>query len=201
LEDLIAAKATHENELLKKFCDLLNEKKSKIRDQQRLLASAKVDPVKIRAVQAARKTSKPREAGASRPGKRKAKNGQEETTEEEDKPDSGFKKVDVDVDKVPYGSDQEVAMTPEEDETAEETTDEDNEELAPQAMAPARSTRQSAGDKGKAAARITAETTKFSRGSTAPTTGGQKKEKQEEEAKTPPRRQLPFSKKQAARRE
>ena len=46
LEDLIVAKLEHENALLKKFQDLLNAKKLKIRDQQRLLASAKVDPAK-----------------------------------------------------------------------------------------------------------------------------------------------------------
>jgi DNA double-strand break repair and V(D)J recombination protein XRCC4 len=44
LEDLIKAKAEHENALLQKFTELLNSKKLKIRDQQRLLATAKVDP-------------------------------------------------------------------------------------------------------------------------------------------------------------
>lgn len=46
LEDLIKAKEEHENELLQKFTELLNAKKLKIRDQQRLLAGAKVDPDK-----------------------------------------------------------------------------------------------------------------------------------------------------------
>lgn len=46
LEDLIEAKKEHENTLLEKFRDLLNAKKLKIRDQHRLLASAKVDPRK-----------------------------------------------------------------------------------------------------------------------------------------------------------
>lgn len=46
LEDLIKAKKEHENALLEKFQHLLNAKKLKIRDQQRLLASAKVDPEK-----------------------------------------------------------------------------------------------------------------------------------------------------------
>ena len=42
LEDLIASKADHENVLLEKFREILNTKKLKIRDQQRLLATAKV---------------------------------------------------------------------------------------------------------------------------------------------------------------
>ena len=44
LDDLIQAKIDHENSLLEKFRDLLNAKKLKIRDQQRLLATAKIDP-------------------------------------------------------------------------------------------------------------------------------------------------------------
>ena len=43
LEDLIKAKAEHESSLLEKFRELLNAKKLKIRDQQRLLAGAKLD--------------------------------------------------------------------------------------------------------------------------------------------------------------
>lgn len=46
LEDLIKAKEEHENALLEKFAELLNAKKLKIRDQQRLLAGAKIDPNK-----------------------------------------------------------------------------------------------------------------------------------------------------------
>ena len=46
LDELIEAKKEHENSLLQKFRELLNAKKLKIRDQQRLLAGAKVDPTK-----------------------------------------------------------------------------------------------------------------------------------------------------------
>jgi hypothetical protein len=42
LEDLIKAKADHDNALLEKFAELLNTKKLKIRDQQRLLDAAKM---------------------------------------------------------------------------------------------------------------------------------------------------------------
>ena len=43
LEELIKAKREHEEALLEKFRELLNTKKLKIRDQQRLLATARVD--------------------------------------------------------------------------------------------------------------------------------------------------------------
>ena len=46
LEELIEAKRDHETSMLEKFQELLNSKKLKIRDQQRLLAGAKVDPQK-----------------------------------------------------------------------------------------------------------------------------------------------------------
>ncbi len=48
LEDLIRAKEEHEEVLLEKFMELLNTKKLKIRDQQRLLAGAKVESDKGR---------------------------------------------------------------------------------------------------------------------------------------------------------
>ena len=43
LEELNKAKVSDESTLIAKFCELLNFKKLKIRDQQRLLATAKVD--------------------------------------------------------------------------------------------------------------------------------------------------------------
>lgn len=46
LEDFISAKHQHEEQLMTDFVQLLNEKKLKIRNQQRLLASANVDPEK-----------------------------------------------------------------------------------------------------------------------------------------------------------
>ena len=87
LEDLIKAKTEHEDSLLKSFSELLNTKKLKIRDQQRLLASAKVDPTRAADVQNARSTSKPRAATTSRIGKRKAKSGPRDSESSEE---SGF---------------------------------------------------------------------------------------------------------------
>lgn len=46
LEELTRAKSDHENQLIANFAQLLNEKKLKVRNQQRLLTSAKVDTAK-----------------------------------------------------------------------------------------------------------------------------------------------------------
>lgn len=46
LNDLVQSKKEHENMLLGSFAQVLNEKKLKIRNQQRLLASANVDSEK-----------------------------------------------------------------------------------------------------------------------------------------------------------
>ena len=72
LDDLIEAKKQHETSLLEKFRELLNAKKLKIRDQQRLLAGAKVDPQTAAQVHNSRHPSAPRTPTASRPAKRKA---------------------------------------------------------------------------------------------------------------------------------
>ncbi|KAK1062427.1 hypothetical protein LTR74_010266 [Friedmanniomyces endolithicus] len=73
LDELVKAKKEHEDELLQKFAALLNAKKLKIRDQQRLLAGAKVDPKIAAAVSGSRNgTGDHREAGDSRNAKRKA---------------------------------------------------------------------------------------------------------------------------------
>ncbi|KAH6621230.1 hypothetical protein B0J18DRAFT_221179 [Chaetomium sp. MPI-SDFR-AT-0129] len=76
LDELTASKRTTETEMLEKFCILLNEKKVKIREQQRLLSTAQVDPSKLdaaRASQAARSTpATERKPAPSRRAKRKA---------------------------------------------------------------------------------------------------------------------------------
>ncbi|KAK0286322.1 hypothetical protein LTR91_012461 [Friedmanniomyces endolithicus] len=87
LDDLVKAKKEHEEELLKKFAALLNAKKLKIRDQQRLLAGAKVDPKTAAAVSRSRNgTSDHRKAGDSRTAKRQANGANlelEEASEDE----------------------------------------------------------------------------------------------------------------------
>ncbi|KAE8306512.1 hypothetical protein BDV41DRAFT_558281 [Aspergillus transmontanensis] len=54
LEEFVSAKTQHEEQLVVNFVQLLNEKKLKIRNQQRLLASAKVDREKVSWIQNAR---------------------------------------------------------------------------------------------------------------------------------------------------
>jgi len=46
LEEFISLKTEHDQQLISDFAQLLNEKKLKIRNQQRLLASAQVDTEK-----------------------------------------------------------------------------------------------------------------------------------------------------------
>ncbi|KAI1475114.1 hypothetical protein F4774DRAFT_398440 [Daldinia eschscholtzii] len=87
LDELIKAKDEDETQLLEKFRDLINEKKVKIRQQQRLLASASIDPEKLANVNGNQKTRK-HVPKASRASKRKVK-------EEEESSDEGFEKMDV----------------------------------------------------------------------------------------------------------
>lgn len=119
--ELIKAKISHENELLQKFSTLLNEKKLKIRDQQRLLASSNVDSEKLSTIEATWDLGA-QAAGTSRAGKRKvdAKGSVDEDSDE------GFEKMDVDVDQVPNDSEQEQADTPIEESTADEAEEEDD---------------------------------------------------------------------------
>ena len=84
LEDLIQAKKAHDEELLGKFALLLNEKKLKIREQQRLLAGAKVDPNAAKKVGGAKEVAKGRTPEASRKGKRKV------VAKDEDEDQDGF---------------------------------------------------------------------------------------------------------------
>ncbi|KAK4696591.1 DNA-repair protein XRCC4, partial [Lecanoromycetidae sp. Uapishka_2] len=114
LEDLIVAKKEHEDALLEKFRELLNTKKLKIRDQQRLLAGAKLDPKQAAKLQSAR-AEKGHKPSASRAGKRKA-NGVAPVEESSD--DDSFepgpptqRKEESDgseQDKTPEASDQDV---------------------------------------------------------------------------------------------
>ncbi|GAB1313046.1 Mitotic apparatus protein p62 [Madurella fahalii] len=76
LDELTRSKKERESEMLEKFCGLLNEKKVKIREQQRLLSTAQVDPSRIAAARAAQAAQPKREEvhkpAASRRTKRKA---------------------------------------------------------------------------------------------------------------------------------
>ncbi|KAI1330636.1 hypothetical protein F5Y16DRAFT_396128 [Xylariaceae sp. FL0255] len=96
LDDFITSKEEDENLMLEKFRDLLNEKKVKIRQQQRLLAAAKVDPEKVAKLGGHNDgTQSKRSAGSSRPGKRKVQ-VKEEDEDDEDEDVIAVDKMDVD---------------------------------------------------------------------------------------------------------
>lgn len=87
LDDLVKAKKEHEDELLQKFAALLNSKKLKIRDQQRLLNGAKIGPDAAEAVNGARsgKGRKPAASGSKKRGAAAAAlEADEDVGEEED---------------------------------------------------------------------------------------------------------------------
>ena len=84
LEEFVGAKKTHEDTLLDKFRELLNAKKLKIRDQQRLLASARVDSKQAAKIEKARIGSKMHSPTASRTTKRKAKDAATASESSED---------------------------------------------------------------------------------------------------------------------
>lgn len=86
LDELVKVKKEHESEMLSKFAALLNAKKLKIRDQQRLLSGARIDADAAEEVAKARASSSkaPRRAGASRTGKRKANGSRKPVGEDVD---------------------------------------------------------------------------------------------------------------------
>ncbi|KAM0276711.1 hypothetical protein ACHAQH_006479 [Verticillium albo-atrum] len=177
LDELIEAKQADETELLLKFRDLLNEKKVKIREQQKILATASVDPEAVppsQPSQASRpsKASKKRIAKKSRDSKRKAT-----APVEDDESEDGFEKMDVDTaakDVDAELSDQERDTTDAETET--ESDEDDDEEEAE----PARTTRKAAAAKEQTS-----------------TSQSKPQEKAEDDDAPPPARALPFMKKTA----
>jgi len=95
LEELLKAKADHEEELISKFVLLLNEKKLKIRNQQRLLSTAKVDQKKAQQMQKTLVGSG-RRAESSRAGKRRADAQTDQGEEPQNDSSDAFEKMDVD---------------------------------------------------------------------------------------------------------
>lgn len=93
LDDLIEAKTEHEKRLLEKFQALLNAKKLKIRDQQRLLATAKVDSRKAAQIRDARRSQAPRRPESSRAAKRKANEQSQADTAMDGEDKSGFEQM------------------------------------------------------------------------------------------------------------
>lgn len=126
-DELVRLKNENETQLLEKFSLLLNEKKLKIRDQQRLLTDANVDPAKVEAVEESRLAVRSRSAGPSRKGKRKAAS---KAPASDDESDAGGEKMDVDEEQAANDSDDRQRQTSDED-TADETQSEDDDSAPP----------------------------------------------------------------------
>ncbi|KAL8741594.1 MAG: hypothetical protein Q9190_005816 [Brigantiaea leucoxantha] len=145
LDELVAAKAAHEDTLLEKFAHLLNEKKLKIRDQQRIIATAKPDPKRVAEMQRLRSGMSRRKPTDSRRGKRKAGGEHEDENKESD----GFEDMEVGEQEEAKSEESDQAddseqVTPEHsdlDATDDDEADDDNLGSVPVA---------SAADKGKA---------------------------------------------------
>lgn len=120
LAELVKLKNDNETQLLEKFSLLLNEKKLKIRDQQRLLACANVDPAKLAEVEASRTAVSSRSPGPSRKGKRKA----DQNNDSDDVSEAGFERMEVD-NPPAEDSEQEQAQTPNDSTTDEAESDDE----------------------------------------------------------------------------
>ncbi|KIX94150.1 uncharacterized protein Z520_10176 [Fonsecaea multimorphosa CBS 102226] len=83
IDELVEAKAEHEKQMLSKFALLLNEKKLKIRNMQRILSTAKTDQKKLKELQAVIGNEA---AGVPRRNKRPA----DDTAEDEDDESDSF---------------------------------------------------------------------------------------------------------------
>ncbi|EXJ93658.1 hypothetical protein A1O1_02050 [Capronia coronata CBS 617.96] len=83
IDELVEAKSEHEKQLLSKFSVLLNEKKLKIRNMQRVLSTAKTDATKLKELQSVIK--KEGSASGGRGNKRRAEEApkDDETDESE----------------------------------------------------------------------------------------------------------------------
>ncbi|KAJ9149833.1 hypothetical protein NKR23_g3911 [Pleurostoma richardsiae] len=127
LEELIKAKDEEESALLEKFRDILNEKKLKIREQQRIIAGANIGSTKGEAGHTARSkksTSAHHSPGPSRRSKRKADDQVIPSNDEE--PDDGLDKMDVDTtEDIPLDEEQ---QTTEGEETETEGDEDEGEE-------------------------------------------------------------------------
>ncbi|KAL2353273.1 hypothetical protein BJ546DRAFT_982213 [Cryomyces antarcticus] len=183
LDDLVTAKKEHEDALIAKFAELLNAKKLKIRDQQRLLAEVKLDPVTARN-STTRTSAKSREAAPSRAGKRKANgNAPVGESDSESVPDENGKLQT-------NGEDgHHAAMTPEKSDVGE-TEDEDEDQGA---FAPAASQVSRGGTRSQNGQSRAADAAPNDAGNAGDTIRGTTTAV-EEMPEAPPRRELPFLK-------
>jgi hypothetical protein len=159
LEELIEAKKADESELLEKFRDLLNEKKVKIREQQRMLMANDVDVsgfIKLeprsQSQQKIPDTTKARKPKPSRTSKRKAAEPEPEPEPEEQIPESDDELEKMEMDKRHGEEDSENDRTTDEGATASEGED-DIDKVEPTRGAgqtPAANTRQASQNRSEA---------------------------------------------------
>lgn len=91
LDELTKAKSEHEEELVSKFAQLLNEKKHQLRRLHRVLETAQVDPAKVKEAEAEAQASI--SPGAKRGKKRSARQSSEANESDESE---GFDDMDMD---------------------------------------------------------------------------------------------------------
>ncbi|CAG8906854.1 unnamed protein product [Penicillium egyptiacum] len=116
LEELMHAKTEHENQLVANFVQVLNEKKLKIRNQQRLLASATVDATKGRCIAEDSHASAEKSHSAKRSARKMS------DTDNSD----GFEKMDIDKIKSDRNAPNNKATDDEEHSTSHPLDDEQN---------------------------------------------------------------------------
>ncbi|RAK94591.1 hypothetical protein BO79DRAFT_135056 [Aspergillus costaricaensis CBS 115574] len=125
IEEFISAKRRHEEQLMTNFTQVLNQKKLKIRNQQRLLASAKIDVDDAGKHQAV--SSK---VGARVGSKKHAKRPIVETSDDDAESDNGSESLDQTKPQTSPGrisdTDDEPNSTPQPLEDVDNTTDEDS---------------------------------------------------------------------------
>lgn len=187
LDDLVKAKKSHQDEMLRKFAALLNTKKLKIRDQQRLLAHSNVDPTTADHVQQVRSGTSSRKPDLSRSSKRKADaNIQESETDDDGSEGTGLgNRMDEEND---MRQDLDEPLKSDKSDKSDLDTEDDDSDggfaPAPMPSQPSLSqarSQSSVGAKGKALETFTPNGIK-----PAP--------QKSPEIELPPRRQLPFSK-------
>ncbi|EED15069.1 conserved hypothetical protein [Talaromyces stipitatus ATCC 10500] len=128
LDDLVKSRKEHENMLLGSFAQVLNEKKLKIRNQQRLLASAIVDSDKVRELES---MDQEKPAPKTRRNKRKAPIRQQESDS-----DDGFEKMDIDKPKPSRRGATKNQAEDQQDVAEEEDEEDEDEELRPETPQP-----------------------------------------------------------------
>ncbi|EFR01156.1 hypothetical protein MGYG_04160 [Nannizzia gypsea CBS 118893] len=192
LEDFIETKNRHDEQLIGKFVGLLNEKKSKIRSQQRLITKAKENPdTVVQLEQEAATTEVPRKQTRKPAASRRSKRKADEPPPEESESDDGFDAMDIDKKDATADVDEGSSTTDERQDTPEPLEDETASEIddeVPHAPAPKKGGKSEKGPKTTTAVTSGANRTRNTRALSA----------RPEVTEPPPPRELPFGKKRAA---